>query len=308
MKKVHKAENHEKALEELFERYENRGATYDRSPEYAEQKTREITMRANVQKSFKVSGRDADDLHEYKNGITNKRLSEGDFANYYKATRKYTPESNVELDTAVLLQRMDQARYGKKDNMNKKNNKNDVKAELKAEADKNNPKAEKKKTPSSKNDSKEKKVGTKSSKIKEVAKVAAKTWIPLEERKEEKIVKGGKTKIPGTLILAIIVITISLLMIVGSAVLLGSAKNEQNDLKDKISLLDMEIAELRTDLDRKNANADIEIFAMEELGMIKQEHVNFEYIKSNKIDGVEKQHNEEVSFGSLINWIFQQFK
>ena len=94
-------------------------------------------------------------------------------------------------------------------------------------------------------------------------------------------------------------------MIVGSAVLLGSAQNEQNEIKNKISSIDAEIAELKTDLDRKNAEADIEIFAKEELGMISQEYVNFEYIQSNKTDGVEKQQSEKLSFGSLIEWIFQ---
>ena len=145
-------------------------------------------------------------------------------------------------------------------------------------------------------------------KIKEISKEAAKTWIPLEERKKERIVQGGKTKLPASLILAILVITISLLMIVASAVLLGSAKNEQNELEDKIAHLEWEISELRTDLNKKNAEAEIEIFAKEELGMIGQEHVNFEYINSNKTDELEKQKAEEVSFSSLIKWIFQQFK
>lgn len=310
MKKVHNAENHEKALDELFKRYEERGAAYNRSPEYTEQKTREIEMRANTRKSFKVSGQGARELHKYKNGVSGARryMTDGDFTNYYKATRDYTPDANMELDTTVLLQRMDQVRYGKKDNMNNKYNKNDVKSKLKAEADKTNPKNVKKEVETKKSVSTEKKQAKASSKIKEVAKVAAKTWIPLEERNEEKVVQGGKTRIPGTLILAIIVITISLLMIVGSAVLLGSAQNEQNELRDKIAAAETEIAELRTDLDRKNANADIEIFAKEELGMISQEHVNFEYISSNKTDGVEKHQSEKVSFSSLMNWIFQQFK
>ena len=272
MKKVRNADNHEKALDELFKRYEG-GATYDRSPEYTEQKTREIEMRTNVRKT-------------------------------YKATREYTPDTNVELDTTVILQEIDQARYSKKDNMKKSN---DIKSKLQAEADRTNPKKAPTQAPAKNKGLKENKEG-KASKIKEVAKVAAKTWIPLEEREKEKIVKGGKTKIPVTLILAIIVITISLLMIVGSAVLLGSAKSEQNTLEDKIELLDREISELRTDLDRKNADADIEIFAKEELGMISQEHVNFEYINSNKADEFEKQEAERVSFRSLINWIFQQFK
>lgn len=308
MKKVHNAGNSERALDELFERYERRGANYNGSPEYNEQKTREINMRANARKSYKISGQSINELRKYKNGAggIRKNITEGDFADYYKATREYTPESNVELDTLVLLQRMDQARYTKKDAMNTKNDRNDVKSKLKAEADRNNPKIAKGKN--LKNSEKQKKQGNTTSKIKEVAKVAAKTWIPIEERKEDNIVKGGKTKLPVTLILAIIVITVSLLLIVASAVLLGSAKREQNELEEKISALDMEISELRTDLDRKNADADIEIFAKEELGMIKQEHVNFKYINSDKTDGVEKQQSEKVSFSSLINWIFQQFK
>ena len=308
MKRVHNAGNSEKALDELFERYERRGANYNGSPEYNEQKTREINMRANARKSYKISGQSINELRKYKNGAggIRKNITEGDFADYYKATREYMPESNVELDTLVLLQRMDQARYTKKDAMNTKNDRNDVKSKLKAEADRNNPKIAKGKN--LKNSEKQKKQGNTTSKIKEVAKVAAKTWIPIEERKEENIVKGGKTKLHVTLILAIIVITVSLLLIVASAVLLGSAKSEQNELEEKISALDMEISELRTDLDRKNADADIEIFAKEELGMIKQEHVNFKYINSDKTDGVEKQQSEKVSFSSLINWIFQQFK
>ncbi len=275
MKKVQNAQNHEKALDELFKRYEERGAAYNKSPEYSEQQTREIEMRANARK-------------------------------LYKTSREYKPNINAELDTTVILQSIDRARYSKKDDMNK-NNKNDVKSKLRAQADKANPKPEQKTSSSTNKGLKKDKQG-KSVNIKEVARVAAKTWIPLDERNEEKIEEGGKTKIPVTLILAIIVITISLLMIVGSAVLLGSAKNEQNELEDKIALLDMEIAELRTDLDKKNADADVETFAKEELGMISQEHVNFEYINSNKTDELETEKTEKVSFRSLMNWIFQQFK
>ena len=272
MKKVQNAQSHENALDELFKRYEERGATYDRSPEYTEQKTREIKMRANTK--------------------------------VYRATREYMPKSQTKLDTTVVLEDIDRARYGKKDNMNKNNDKNDVKSKLQAQADKANPKTGQNQIQEKNLDKKQRKTTN----IKEVAKEAAKTWIPLNERNEEKIEQGGKTKIPGTLILVIITITISLLMIVASAVLLGSAKNEQNELVDEIEMLDFEIAELRTDLNRKNADADIETFAKEELGMISQEHVNFEYINSDKTDELQKQEIQKVSFGSLLRWIFQQLK
>ena len=159
------------------------------------------------------------------------------------------------------------------------------------------------KVPSNNNNSKKTAV-----RIKEFLLRMAKIWLPVEERKKEKVVQGGKTKFPVTLLLAIAVITFSLFMIVGSSVLLGSAQNEQNELEDKIAKLDLEISELRTDLDKKNSEAGIEKFAKEELGMIGQEHVNFEYINSNKTDELEKQKDEKVSFGSLLRWIFQQVK
>ena len=159
------------------------------------------------------------------------------------------------------------------------------------------------KVPSNNNNSKKT-----AARIKEFLLRMAKMWLPVEERKKEKVVQGGKTKFPVTLLLAIAVITFSLFMIVGSSVLLGSAQNEQNELEDKIVKLDLEISELRTDLDKKNSEAGIEKFAKEELGMIGQEHVNFEYINSNKTDELEKQKDEKVSFGSLLRWIFQQVK
>lgn len=276
MKKVQNARSHEKALDELFKRYEERGAAYCQSSEYSDQNAREIEMRVNVQKTSKPE-------------------------------REYVPNASAELDTSVILQGIDRARYTKKENMNKNNTKNDIKAKLRAEADRANPKVEKNSS-SQKDASQSDKSGKAHSKIKETAKVVAKTWIPLDERNEEKIVEGSKSNIPVSLIVAIMVITVSLLMIVGSAVLLGSAKNEQNELEEKIALLDSEIYELQGELDKKNAEAEIEIFAKEELGMISQEHVNFKYINSNKTDELTKTEAERVSLGSLIKWIFQQFK
>ena len=268
MKKVQNSEKQNRAQNELLKRYENRTAAFDNSTAYTEQRSREIAVRATAQKN----------KHEY------------------------TPKANAHLDTLVVLQRIDQARY--KDNDSKMNNKNDIKSKLEAEAARSNPKGKTRMNEAKKG----KEQAGVSSKIKEVAKVAAKTWIPLEERHEEKIIDGGKTKFPKGIFLSIIVITISLLLIVGSIVLLNSARNEKNELVDEIESLDFEIAELQTDLNRKNENADIEIFAQESLGMIKQEHVHAEYIKNNKTDEVVKLDVEKISLKSLIQWIFQQFK
>ena len=79
-------------------------------------------------------------------------------------------------------------------------------------------------------------------------------------------------------------------------------------LNDEIENLDFQIAELKHDLEIKNEEADIEIFAEEVLGMISQKHVNAEYIQSNKTDGIDIKEDNKVSFSTLIEWIFQQFK
>ena len=149
---------------------------------------------------------------------------------------------------------------------------------------------------------------TVSSKMKKLAKSAVKTWMPLEERHNERIVEGKKTKFPTKVILSILIITFSLMIIVASIVLVGTAKRTRNSLNDEIENLDFQIAELKHDLEIKNEEADIEIFAEEVLGMISQKHVNAEYIQSNKTDGIDIKEDNKVSFSTLIEWIFQQFK
>lgn len=311
MKKVQSSAKQDKALDELYKRYEDRGSTYDSSPAYAEQKSREMNTRASAPRSYKLSSGNAETLKKYKNGVSGARkyMTDRDFANYYRANREYTPGSNVELDTTILLQKIDRERYNKKDAPIPKSEKNDIKAKLKREANRVNPKNGKarpveKKVEQPKSSPKQ----TNPSKLKKIAKEAAKTWIPIEERHEERIVEGDKIKIPTNVIIAIIVISISLLLIVGSAVLLGSARNEQNELKDAIESLDKEIAELTVELEKKNENADIAIYAEEVLGMINQEHVNAEYIDSNKTDSVDEHASENGSIITLFQWIFQGLK
>lgn len=138
MKKVQSEKNTDKTLDELFRRYRQGTTTYDRSREYAEQKSRELSARSTAPRSYKRSNADKTSFDKYRNGnsTNGKYMTEGDFANYYKETREYTPQSNVELDTMILLQKIDRARY-KKDEAPLKKPKNDtIKRKLKLEASK----------------------------------------------------------------------------------------------------------------------------------------------------------------------------
>lgn len=302
MKKVQNGAKQDTALNELYKRYENRGEHYNASPEYAEQESRALLTRSVAPKSYRVLG--GANLKKYKSGVSGTRryMTEGDFTTYYRANRDYTPDSSVPLDEAVVLDGIDRERYKKKNNLNNKMNRKDIKAQLMAEADRANPK-----TINSREEKKYEKPTCERknvSKVKEAAKVAAKTWIPLDERNTEKCVEGGKTKMPTGVILAILVIAFSLLLIVASSMLLSSARLEQSEIKESISELESEVDKLQDELDKKNENADIEIFAKEELGMIGQEHVNAEYIDSNKSDSIERHENNEFSFSTLIKWFF----
>ncbi len=280
-------------LDELYKRYESRGRNYNSSPECAEQEGREILTRSVARTR---------DLGQYKSGVGARRegITDDDFVNLYRATREYAHEKNTKLDTAVLLQNIDSDRYKHKPAV-METQKKGVKSKLQAEANRSNPK--KLQELDGGVESAEKKSRPMSEKLKKTAKKAAETWIPLEEKNKERVIEGEKTKIPLGTILAIAIITISLLLIVGSTVLLSSANSEQNELTASIEALDKEIAELQEKLDRKNEGADIEVFAQEH-GMIGQEHINAEYINSNKNDGVETHGNEKFSLNSLINWFF----
>ena len=303
MKEVQRSAKQDTALDELYKRYEDRGNHYNKSPEYAQQESRARSSRSVAMKSYRVVGET--DPRKYKSGVSGngKYMTEGDFTTYYRASRDYTPSSSTSLDEDVVLDGIDRERYKNKNKINNNRMKrNDVKAQLIAEADRTNPKNLQKReevtveTPRAQH--------KKASRVKEAARVAAKTWIPLDERNNEKCVEGKKTKMPTGAILAILVIAFSLLLIVASSMLLSSARLEQSDLKDNIEKLETEAGKLQDDLDKKNEEADIEIFAKEELGMIGQEHVNAEYIDGNKADGMQKHEGDKLSFANLIEWFF----
>ena len=305
MNEVQNGANKESALDELCKRYASRGRRYSKSREYAEQESRENLTRTVAPRSYKVSGGAGRDVSEFKSGVSGKRryMTDADFAQYYKSSREYTPDANVELDTVVLLHRMDRNRYEKKKyTVQPKVEKKDVGAELRREADKANPK-----TPKKIEDTvREKKKASKNktiSAIEEGARVAAKTWIPLDEIKNEKIEDGEKTTLPLGTIVAIVIVALSLLLIVTSTVLISTAKQEQSELKFSIEALDDEIDRLTDELEKKNEGADIEIFAKEELGMISQEHAKLEYINSNKTDEVARGETP-TSILAVLEWLF----
>ena len=253
-------------------------------------------------------------------------MTDSEFVDYYNSYRDYTPGPNVQFESTVVLQKIDRERYEKsrKTAEPKGSAREDMRAQLKKEA--NVSRGAVGKTVTVNEDGVEKKISKTEDgyvirekrqgvvdykeqrpkpTVKERAKKLSDEWVPIEERKREKCVEGKKTKLPISIVLAIACITLSLMLIVGSSVILGSAKSEQGKINDEIARLKEENKLLSADLEKKNQDADIDSFATEVLGMISQEYVSVRYIKNENTDGLKVSGKTDSDlWSSIINAIF----
>lgn len=105
-------------------------------------------------------------------------------------------------------------------------------------------------------------------------------YIVNEARKqvEEEVVEGAKKKLPRAIIPVMLAVTLSLLLIVCSAVMVSRASREVSMLEDEIE----ELMELRDELDTKlqvkNNMLDIKKIAIEEYNMISSDYAQSVYI------------------------------
>lgn len=105
-------------------------------------------------------------------------------------------------------------------------------------------------------------------------------YIVNEARKqvEEEVVEGKKKRIPRGVIPTMAVVTLSLLLVVCSAVMVSRASREVSMLEDDIEEL-MEVRDdLAADLDVKNNMLDIKRIAIEEFNMISSDYAKSVYI------------------------------
>lgn len=324
MKEVQKSVKNDAALDELYKRYQNRGMNYSASPEYAKQESKEVLTRTIAPSSYRVTGGAGEDIERYKSGEHNgqKYMTDGDFVEYYNKYRDYTPGPNVQFDSTVVLQKIDRDRYekGRKEGVGSPDAaRKEIKRRLEKEAEKKSVKLGR--TVTVREGGVEKKitktqdgylirekskgvVGYTEQKPKpsarEKIKKASDEWVPIEERKKEKCLEGKKTRIPTSLIIAIVCITLSLMLIVGSSVILAGAKSEQSTLVGEIESLSENRRLLSEKLEEKNREAEIESFAKDQLGMIDQDYVSVKYIKSDIQDGLKVNSDGSADLWSSI--------
>lgn len=125
-------------------------------------------------------------------------------------------------------------------------------------------------------------------------------WLPAEPT--EGRVTGRRFRAPVAAMSGLAVFTLSLGLIVGGSVMIGSASGEVGRLNSEISVLEAREADLEGKLDLKYNINDIEAEA-KSLGMIKREHADNQYIPvegDNEVIVYEENKDQNVGLSALL--------
>ncbi len=125
-------------------------------------------------------------------------------------------------------------------------------------------------------------------------------WLPMEPASGR--VDGRRFRLPVAAMSGLAVFTLSLGLIVGGSVMIGSASGEVGRLNSEISLLEATNDDLEGKLDLKYNINELEADA-KDLGMIKREHADNQYIPVEGDDEVivyEDNKDKNVGFAALL--------
>ncbi len=126
-------------------------------------------------------------------------------------------------------------------------------------------------------------------------------WFSVEPREGRE--QRGKFRVPVTVMSGLAVFTLSLGLIVGGSVMIGSASGELGKLNSEISVLEATQDDLEGKLDLKYNINEIEEDARS-LGMIKREHADNRYIPMEGDDEVivyEENEDKNVGLAALLS-------
>ncbi len=118
----------------------------------------------------------------------------------------------------------------------------------------------------------------------------------------------GKKKLPISVFAAVLAVTVSLVMIVASTLMITHTKTKISKLNSEISTLHSEIGDLEAKLESGNDMMEIRRIAVEEYGMVGEEHLRTEYLaKESKEDIEVYEQKRDKSLGlsailSAIGW------
>ncbi len=109
-----------------------------------------------------------------------------------------------------------------------------------------------------------------------------------EFKADSEMRERGKKRMPLKVISTILVVTFSLLLYVCSSVMVSRASAAVSSLEDRIDSLEFEIRDLEGKLNVKNDMLDIKDIAINEYGMISEDHVSSRYVDVKEDEGFAK--------------------
>ena len=140
-----------------------------------------------------------------------------------------------------------------------------------------------------------------SSKMDRIKKVAGE-WMPAEEIVNVK--KEKKSRPFSRMILAIAGTALSLMLIVSGSVLISGASRDVKKLEKELNQLKAEENDLELELEMKNDVNVLRTRATDELGMIRKEYVEANYLDtrgSDSIEAYEKEEEENVGIAAILS-------
>lgn len=110
-------------------------------------------------------------------------------------------------------------------------------------------------------------------------------WFPIE--KEERVVKAEVGKMPAGVLGAMLAVTLSCVMIIGSSVMVSLSVREASILQNELNALDKQYTMLNTELAQKNDMLEIERIAVEEYNMVRADYVSEQVLSTESENSVE---------------------
>lgn len=268
-------ESYNRCMEELRARYRGRGIATNVKNEAATQNKKENTSLNSATGSYVIFDSRSMIGDRYRSGEYNgsKYMTSDDFVRYFKSRRSF-----YSMQTVVKTAR--EAEKG---------------ANPAVPARKGSEKGGK--AVSSESNSKEGHLRT----ILSAVKLFADKWFFVEPK--EGRMEGARFRMPAAVMSGIAVFTLSLGLIVGGSVMIGSASGEIGRLEGEIAVLEERQADLESKLDLKYDVNEIEAEARN-LGMIKREYADNKYIKTEANENVviyEEEEDAKVGLAALLS-------
>ena len=264
---THANDSYNRCLDELRARYKGRGIANSINAETARQRMNEESGRTENYVLFDSRSNIAD---SYRSGVYNgsKYMTSDDFVRYFKSRRAfYMPEAlrqkQESVEEAPAVPVKRSGARGRRELADKQ-------------------------------DSKEGHLKTLVSALIDICK----KWLPMDICESS----GERFKLPVAAMSALAVFTVSLGLIVGGSVMIGSASGELGQLNSEIAMLEAQQSDLEGKLDLKYNINDIEKEAAE-LGMIKREHADNQYLAiegDNAVIVYDNEERKDINLATLL--------